>query len=135
MRQLKFMGFSFKTPVLNNDKLNWFSYSKTTLPSVFIFFLKTNLIYSKSTCNRIVLKRNLIKSGGERKSVFLESEHIYSIIHFLLDQWSVKPSSRFREVSWVSYELMPCGANIYTMTTSVFSLWHKLAMHSCSHQK
>ena len=35
---------------------NWFSYSKTTLPSVFIFFLKTNLDYNKSTHNGIILR-------------------------------------------------------------------------------
>lgn len=133
--ETEFMVFFFKTPILNNDKLKWFSYSKPTLPSVFIFFLKTNLNYNKSTYNRIVLKRNLIKSEGKRKSVFLESEHIYSIIHFLLDQWSVNPCSIFRVVSWVSCELIPCGGNIYTLTTSVFGLWHKLVIHSLASSK
>lgn len=52
-------GFFFKTPILNNGKLNGFSYSKSTLPSVFIFFLKTNFNYNKSTHNRIILKRKL----------------------------------------------------------------------------
>ena len=74
--------------------------------------------------------RNLVKSGGKRKSVFLEWGCMCSIIHFLVDQWSVKPCSRFRVGSWVSCELMPRGGNVYTTTVSVSDLWHKLVIRS-----
>lgn len=119
MRESEFMGFPCKTPILNNDKLNWFSYSMTELPSVFIFFLKTNLNYNKSTHNRIVLKRDLIKSEGKRKSVFLEFR-AYILPNTLSSRQLVcEVFSRFRVISWVSRELMPCGGNIYTLTTSI----------------
>ena len=36
--------------------INQFSYSKTTLSSVLIFFLKTNLDYDKSTHSGIILR-------------------------------------------------------------------------------
>lgn len=88
MRESQFMDFSFKTPILNNDKLKWFSYSKTALTFVSIFFLKTNLNYNKSTHNRFVLKRNSIESQRKRKPIFLELEHIY-IFHNILPSRSV----------------------------------------------